>query len=877
MGAEKSSASAAAPGQAAVPDQIGPYRILDTLGEGGMGTVYLAEQKEPVRRRAALKVIKLGMDSKAVLTRFEAERRALAMMEHSCIATVFDAGITEQGQPYFAMEYVKGIPITDYCDQIKLTLKERIELFQRVCSGVQHAHLKGVMHRDLKPGNVLVTVQDGRPIPKIIDFGLAKAMDHHLVEATIYTEQGQLIGTPEYMSHEQAGLGGLDVDTRTDVYSLGALLYQLLVGELPFSRQALRNAGQLEMQRVIREQEPEKPSTKLTTIGASATRHATARRLDVSDFRRRLRGDLDWIVLKALEKDRTRRYETALELAADLDRHLQHEPVLASPPSFGYRVRKFARRYRGQCAAAAAVFLAIFAGGIGTGLFWWDAKQEARAKEHERAEAKRQEGIAITKAADAEREKTRANTTAAELAAKVREFEQLKGSVLYDRAIAAEQALYPAWPAQIPAMEKWLREDCGRLLAMRQDIEQTVDHLRARTPPATEQEQAARFLHDTLAELLGKLDRLATVEKVSVEQRLRWASRIGELSKNHPQARATWQQARAAIARADDVVGSRPYRDRPIELRDEDVVGLVPIGMNPVTKLWEFYELRSAWDGAGDPGSIEIPAHRADGSIEVGEHTGIVFVLLPGGTFTMGAQRSNQEQPNFDPEAREGETPHEVTLAPFFLARHELTRAQWERLTGGNRPFWFQDGVAYDGDPVPIGPAHPAESIDWTDANRWMMRHGLSLPTEAQWEYGCRAGKDMPWWTGATEQTLADAANVLDETAARRHPEWGKAAPFDDRCTAACRVGSYRANAFGLHDVYGNVWEWCRDWYGSYGAATRPGDGLRLVDGSSGSRVNRGGSYQDPAAGARSARRSRLAPTLRLSGLGLRPARATRP
>ena len=272
------------PASDAIPTQIGPYRILETLGEGGMGTVYLAEQKEPVRRRVALKLIKLGMDSKAVLARFEAERRALSMMEHSCIATVLDAGVSAQGQPYFVMEFVKGIPITDYCDQNKLGLKERIELLQKVCSGVQHAHLKGVMHRDLKSGNVLVTLQAGKPTPKIIDFGLAKAVDHHLVEATLFTEQGVMLGTPEYMSPEQAGLGGLDVDTRTDVYSLGVLLYELLVGELPFSRKALRDAGMLEMQRVIREQEPQKPSTRITTLGDAASALAAARRVDVGEL-----------------------------------------------------------------------------------------------------------------------------------------------------------------------------------------------------------------------------------------------------------------------------------------------------------------------------------------------------------------------------------------------------------------------------------------------------------------------------------------------------------------------------------------------------------------------------------------------------------------
>ena len=420
-------------------EQVGPYRLLSLLGEGGMGKVFLAEQRAPIQRRVALKVIKLGMDSKAVLARFEAERQALAMMEHSCIAKVLDAGVTDAGQPYFAMEHVQGIPITEYCDQNRLTFQERIELFQQVCSGVQHAHLKGVMHRDLKPGNVLVTVQDGAPTPKIIDFGLAKAMDRTLAEATIFTEHGVVMGTPEYMSPEQAGLGGLGIDTRTDVYSLGVMLYELLVGELPFARKELFAKGLAEMQRLIREVEPPRPSTKVTTIGATAEDVARRRRLDASALRRRLRGDLDWILMRALEKDRTRRYQSAHELADDLGRHLALEPVLAGPPGAGYRVRKLVRKHRAFVAAAAAVFGALVAGlWVSLHLYGLASDEAERAAAQER-EATRQKGVAMARATEAEQARLDARQASKELERKQAELELKQGEL--ERSLTRVTAL----------------------------------------------------------------------------------------------------------------------------------------------------------------------------------------------------------------------------------------------------------------------------------------------------------------------------------------------------------------------------------------------------------------------------------------------------
>jgi non-specific serine/threonine protein kinase/serine/threonine-protein kinase len=360
----------------------GKYKLLEELGRGGMGSVFRAEQVGPLRREVALKIIKLGMDTRQVVARFETERQALAVMDHPSIAHVFDAGATEKGRPFFVMEYVRGIPIDDYCDRHRLSMRERLGLFITVCHAVQHAHQKGVIHRDLKPSNILVAVQDEHPIPKVIDFGIAKATGHQLTERTLYTEQGQLIGTPEYMSPEQAEMSGLDVDTRTDIYSLGVMLYELLVGTLPFDSKTLRSAGYGEIQRIIRDTEPPRPSTRVSSLGDGGKTAAEKRKTDLVLMRKELKGDLDWIIMKAMEKDRTRRYATASELAADIERHLRHEPVSAGPPGTGYRLKKYVRRHKLGVAAAALVLLALLAGiaGTSTGLIK-ATRAEKKAKE----------------------------------------------------------------------------------------------------------------------------------------------------------------------------------------------------------------------------------------------------------------------------------------------------------------------------------------------------------------------------------------------------------------------------------------------------------------------------------------------------------------
>ncbi len=366
---------------------IGPYKRREPIGEGGMGKVWMAQQTEPVKRVVALKLIKAGMDSKQVIARFEAERQALALMEHPSIARVLDAGTTSAGRPYFVMDLVKGMPITRYCDEHRLTPRQRLELFIPVCHAIQHAHQKGIIHRDLKPSNVLIALYDGKPVPKVIDFGVAKAAGQPLTEKTLVTGFGMIVGTLEYMSPEQAEINQLDIDTRSDIYSLGVLLYELLTGSTPFSRKDLEKAGMLEMLRVIREQEPSKPSTKLSTAEGLPTLAAN-RGTEPAKLTKLVRGELDWIVMKALEKDRNRRYETANGFAMDVQRYLADEPVLAGPPSAWYRLRKFVRRNKGPVLAACLVVLALVAGILGTtaGLLRARAAAAAVAVQHHRAE-----------------------------------------------------------------------------------------------------------------------------------------------------------------------------------------------------------------------------------------------------------------------------------------------------------------------------------------------------------------------------------------------------------------------------------------------------------------------------------------------------------
>jgi WD40 repeat protein/serine/threonine protein kinase len=362
---------------------IGRYKLLEKIGEGGMASVYMAEQKRPIRRRVALKIIKLGMDTKQVIARFEAERQALAMMDHPNIAKVLDAGTTDTGRPYFVMELVRGVAITEFCDKNNLSTSERLELFVSVCQAVQHAHQKGIIHRDIKPSNVMVTLHDGQPVVKVIDFGIAKAVNQQLTEKTVFTRYSQMIGTPEYMSPEQAEMSGLDIDTRTDVFSLGVLLYELLTGTTPFDSEYLLKKGYGEMQRIIREEEPIRPSTRISTLGETITDVAKHRRTSPELLCKLIRSDLDWIVMKTMEKNRNRRYESVSEFTADIKRHLNNEPVLAGRPSTVYRVQKFIKRNKLLVTSAAVIVIILV---VATSVSLWQMVRANRAAEQLKVE-----------------------------------------------------------------------------------------------------------------------------------------------------------------------------------------------------------------------------------------------------------------------------------------------------------------------------------------------------------------------------------------------------------------------------------------------------------------------------------------------------------
>ena len=880
-------------------DRIGPYKILGKLGEGAFGIVYLAEREHPVRQRVAVKVIKPGTDTEAVLKRFELERQALAVMNHSNIARVLDAGQTANGQPYFVMEHVPGIPLNQFCDRRKLSIEERIRLFQQVCAGVQHAHQKGVIHRDLKPSNILVSDELGRPLAKIIDFGLARATDHMLLQRIQYTEHDRVMGTPEYMSPEQADPTFIGIDTRTDIYSLGVILYELLTGALPFSSKDLRRAGLAEMQRKIREDSPLRPSAKVSTV-ATESDPASTRRTTSKALRRALRSDLDWIVLTAIAKEPERRYESAPALAADLDRFLRRTPVLARRPSFSYVASRFVHRNAVLVSAASVALFGLVAGLILSLIAYQEARASEQIAKDALADVRRLADLGLVE--DLELRARLAlwpMTTDKEDALKqwISDAEILEERLGIHRAKLEEQrvhALAPTEEMRQPGERNKREHPLAFRLAVRLDqraflLDSYATKLRDRSTGAeagdiataaeraklTELERSLsrveqeiprleeviarrrtwRFAdpvmqreHDLLARLVERiegLDRAAAWHGVHESVRSRLAF-LQQVERRGEELRRAWAEAQ------------KDARELPCYegLELAEIPGLLPLGRDPTCDLLEFAHLASG----------RASQRNTAGDLVMTAECGIVLVLVPGGTLRMGADDADLQAES--DERATADVPL-VPLDPFLLSKYEMTQAQWERMTGWN-PSYYEPMLAGH-----YTYLHPVDKITWTECHTWLERYDLELPTEAQWEYAARAGRRWLWPTAESKAKLADSINARDLAWTERYEDKREADDRDDGYPDTAPVDlPQAANPWGFHHMAGNLWELCRDWKQAYDAPARQGDGYRSGSHRSGGRVMRGGSYWTPLRHARTTNRGHHTPNEPRYDIGVRPSRS---
>lgn len=779
--------------------QIGVWRLERAIGRGGMGTVYLARRADgDFEQRGALKIIRSGMDSPDMLLRFRRERRLLAQLEHANVARLLDGGVAENGRPFIVMEYVEGRPIDVYCNEQRLSIHERLRLFSRVCAAVHHAHTRLVVHRDLKPGNIFVNAEGE---PKLLDFGLAKMLSDS--EDSLVTQSGSHALTPAYASPEQ--IRGDTVTTAGDVYSLGVVLYQLLTGRLPHPTEA---SSISELGRRICEVEPARPSAVLDgeTDALSDPAH-------LDRTRRQLRGDLDTIVMKALRKEPERRYQSAGQLAEDVERFLAGWPVIAQPDSLTYRTSKFVQRHRALVLVSLLGALALIVGIAVSSNLWLVARRRA-------AEVTRLSDVHIVQALaeDADR-------------------------------------IWPAVPPAEPKMQLWMRQ--ARSLLARQPLhEARRNELRAR---GREQEGVwsfdsteAAWEHEVLTRLLAGLEVLGQEQPkigslAEMRRRAEFAASVDERTMHSAEAAAAWNEARASIASSPLYSGLEVSPQR----------GLLPLGVNATTGLWEFWHPQT--------GARPEPGPR--GGFDVDADSALVFVLLPGGTFSMG---SPPDEPDHSPEEGPVNT---VVLDPFFIAKFELTQGQFERITGTNPAVLSLANNAPKH--APAGLDHPVEGVNWILGRNWLDRAALDFPTEAQWEYAARGGTRTSWWTGAERESLRGAVNLADASAAAHGQDWMEISDWpelDDGFAFHAPVGTYRANPFGLYDVLGNVCEWCDDAFGDYSTPAAPGDGRR----SSGYVINRpirGGGFSNRAAELRCAKRVVMSPEISAPQIGLRPVR----
>ena len=810
---------AEAPRAADAEPEIAGYQLKRRLGAGGMGTVWLALQQEPVKRPVAIKVVRSEMSSARLLARFEFERQALARMQHPGIAQVYDAGSTVDGQPFFAMEFVDGRPLDQVCIADGLPLDERVRLVLEAAEAVQHAHDRGVLHRDLKPSNVLVNEIDGVLRPKVIDFGLAKATDLEAgIEDPNRTVVGQVLGTPHYMAPEQANPGEHDLDVRVDVYALGVMLYEVLTGSLPIE---LTGASIQQLQSEIGQGMSELPSARVRRSQTSIERKDS--RPTQIDFRR-LRGDLDWICSRALAVEPSRRYASTAALAADLRAYLEQRPVAAGPDSTLYRLSKFARRRKGVFLASALVAITALAGGA-TALHY-----QVRAR--------------------------RSLDWFDLLAERDRVGEVSRRAATLDRVVGPGSEPVGVWLA-----------DSGSLLDQRQEIESVLEELRGRavnpsatTAPERGYEQGRYEVLDTsLTELLAELRDLQTARDEFARLHAFGESLSAPMSDEEGRL---WDQASRSIA---DPEQCPLYQG----LRIEPQFGLIPLRRNPRTALWEFVV---RWPGLGTPEVV-------DDRVVIADDTAPVVVLIPGGSFLMGSALDPGD-PNYDPDAAGLEGPQrKVSLDPYFIGKHELTQAQWKALTRSNPSLFTPDYNERTGRSLQdiITLEHPVERVSWVEGRRRLRQLGLDLPTEARWERAARGGRDSAWWTGTEPESLRDpiAGNLADQRAARSN-QFSAHEPFDDGYLFHAPVDRYAENPFGLYGTIGNVWEWVLDANHDYDSVDpRPGDGLRDAAGAD-SRLIRGGGFDVVADKARHAMRLTKEATVSSPGIGLRLSRSVR-
>jgi len=810
------------------------FRILGSLGGGGMGDVYLALD-EKLGRKVALKVIRPeALWSQDAKLRFHREALAVGRLDHPNICRLYEAG-EHEGWPFMALQFVEGETLAQRLEQARAACRKRdvasssaapvtrahitaiVALIEQVARALHHAHGHGLVHRDVKPGNIMIGA-DGRPV--VLDFGLVR--DERNLEASLASSRCG-VGTPLYMSPEQIARTS-PIDARTDVYSLGVTLYECLTHARPFDA---------------------------PTEAELADQILTNRYTDPRKHNRQLPPELGLVIACALDRDPERRYRTALAMAEDLRRVIDLQPVAARPIGKALRLRRWLQRNPvllavGTLAGTALVGLVIAA---------------------ERAiEAKQQEGIASANA-----DETRTSLDRFGLLADVLKLQEAK---------ALEPTLHPALPETAPAMHNWLRERGEPLHKRLPTLEAALVELRKKAQEPTPEAAALldaggapsrsytfadggdRFLHQTLSGLIDGLHAFAGEhgELSAVRRRLVEAESVRRTTIEDHQA--SWDAAIAAIAQSDGAIASHLYDHLVLEPQ----VGLVPIGMDPESKLWEFAHVAS--------GAV-ARRHPQHGQLVLEDETGIVFVLLPAGRFWMGAQKEDPLGPNYDPAAQPDESPvHEVALGPFFLGKYEMTQAQWRRLAGGETPSHFKAGTVFRGQSITL--RNPVECVNWSMCDTVMARQGLLLPTEAQWEYGCRAGSTTPWWTGQERESLRTprlVANLADRAAVRAEMvgepiDWPE---LDDGYAVHAPVGSLPGNRFGLHDLHGNVVEWCRDSSMSHAAPTQPGDEPRPT--AAMMRPCRDGDFQRGPGAARSARRMMLASTTGISIIGLRPAR----